>query len=63
MELRQPPSRFAVTFKVSGGASPRTPESRTRSGPSWATAIVSKRGHGVGAQVAGPADLVEELAP
>ena len=41
--LRQPASRFAVTFSVGGGASPRTPAMRTRSGPTWDSSIVSKR--------------------
>ena len=43
MELRQPASRLAVTFNVSGGGSPRTPARRTRSGPSCETSMVSNR--------------------
>ena len=43
MELRQPPWRLAVTFSVGGGASPRTPAMRTRSGPSEESSMVSNR--------------------
>ena len=43
MALRHPASRLAVTFSVGGGGSPRTPEMRTRSRPSWASSMLSKR--------------------
>ncbi len=43
IELRQPPLRLAVTFRVDGGASPLVPLMRTRSVSSWVSAMVSKR--------------------
>ncbi len=59
--LRQPASRLAVTFSVGGGASPRTPVMRTRSGPSWVERDGVEARDGVGAQVARAGDLVEQL--
>ena len=41
--LRWPASSFMATFSVSGGASPRTPLMRTRSGPTSSRVMVSKR--------------------
>jgi hypothetical protein len=40
--LRNPPSSLTDTFRVAGGADPRTPEILTRSGPAAATSIVSR---------------------
>ena len=42
MELRQPPSSLTQTLSCSGGALPRTALTRTRSGPSWLSSIVSR---------------------
>ena len=41
--LRQPPMRLSPALRVGGGASPRTPVIRTRSGPSWSSRTVSSR--------------------
>ena len=49
------------TLVVGGGGSPRTPRTRTRSGPSCASCDrVEARGH-VGVRVRRPGDLVEQL--
>ena len=42
MLLRYPPSVFVPTFRVAGGGDPRTPLTRTRSGPSWVSVTVSR---------------------
>ena len=61
MELRQPPWRLAVTLRVDGGGSPRTPRDAHPVGPVRGERNGVEPGHGVGAQVARAADLVEEL--
>ena len=48
--LREPPRALRQTLRSGGGGSPRTPEMRTRSGPSSASRIVSNR-----ATTSGPA--------
>ena len=59
--LRKPPSRLSPTLRVGGGASPRTPEIRTRSGPSWVSRTVSRRAVTSGPGVPGAAGLVQQL--
>ena len=41
--LRNPPMLLSETFRDGGGGSPRTPEIRTRSGPSSLNSMVSNR--------------------
>ncbi|SHW48703.1 Uncharacterised protein [Mycobacteroides abscessus subsp. abscessus] len=41
--LRKPPMLLSDTFNVGGGASPRTPEMRTRSCPSAVSSSESTR--------------------
>ena len=52
--LRCPPSELRQTFVVGGGGSPRTPQIRTRSGPSSASSIVSNRATTSGPAYRGP---------
>ena len=59
--LRKPPSVVRPTLSVGGGGSPRTPEIRTRSGPPASSDDRVEAGRDVGAGVARPGDLVEQL--
>ena len=52
--LRCPPRELRQTLVVGGGRSPRTPEMRTRSGPSSASSIVSNRATTSGPAYPGP---------
>ncbi len=60
-ELRKPPSSFIATFSVAGGAWPRTPEIRTRSGADLVDLDRVEAGGHVRAEVFGTGDLVEHL--
>ena len=60
-ELRKPPSSLTQTLSCSGGASPRTPEMPTRSGPSSDELDRVEVGGDVGAEVAGRLHLVHQL--
>ena len=53
MLLRKPPTLLVDTFTVAGGGAPRTPATRTRSGPSSFSSIVSKRATTSGPRYAG----------
>lgn len=52
--LRHPPSRVSPALRVGGGASPRTPSTRTRSGPCWPRRTVSRRAVTSGPAYRGP---------
>ncbi|GHI74432.1 hypothetical protein Snoj_83500 [Streptomyces nojiriensis] len=59
--MRQPPIRVTPTFREGGGASPRTPVTRTRSAPSSVSRTVVQAGGHVRAEIAHALGLVEEL--
>ena len=61
ISLRKPPSALSPTLSVGGGASPRTPLMRTRSGAVGRELDGVEAGGDVGARVARAADLVQQL--
>ena len=54
MVLRQPPSRLIDTLSFSGAGRPRTPDTRTRSGPSCSRWMVEKSATTSGLAYSGP---------